>query len=244
MVLAHDPGFLLPTRYPCSDPGFGDLLARMDTLSQLRPGLYVGTVDGEESGHCVCRIEVRRLTDHALCLDYEAFGADGLQHVEHTIITGSTLHVAMGELPDVVAFREGAAGVFAADAAAPMPLRIHAGVEVDTLTWAWHWALPGEELREQSRATARLSRELTTRAPAERDVAALVGLLATLEGELTGTGDETPEWAARLTRRLVRDGAAAGPGNREVRQALNDLNHRLRYVAGEYDVPIDPIPLP
>ena len=62
----------------------------MDALSQLRPGLYVGTVDGEESGHCVCRIEVRRLTDHALSLDYEAFGADGLQHVEHTIITGST----------------------------------------------------------------------------------------------------------------------------------------------------------
>ncbi|HEY0903327.1 MAG TPA: hypothetical protein VGE14_05505 [Marmoricola sp.] len=216
----------------------------MDALSQLRPGLYVGTVDGEESGHCVCRIEVRQLTDHALSLVYEAFGADGLQHVEHTIITGSTLHVAMGELPGVVAFREGPAGVFAADAAAPMPLRIHAGVDGDVLTWAWHWAPPGEEPREQSCATARLSHELTTRAPAERDVAALVGLLATLEGELMAIGEEMPEWAGHVGRRLVRDGAAAGPGNREVRQALSDLNHRLRYVAGEYDVPIDPMPLP
>ena len=149
----------------------------------------------------------------------------------------------MGELPDVVAFREGPAGVFAADAAAPMPLRIHAGVEGDTLTWAWHWAAPGEEPREQSRATAHLAHELTTRAPAEQDVAALIGLLATVEGELTGIDEEMPEWAAHLARRLVRDGAAAGPGNREVRQALNDLNHRLRYVAGEYDVPIEPTPL-
>ncbi|HEY1116468.1 MAG TPA: hypothetical protein VGE43_02105 [Acidimicrobiales bacterium] len=216
----------------------------MEALSQLRPGLYVGTFEGDESGHCVCRMEVRRLSDHALSLDYEAFGAGGLQHVEHTVIAGSTLHVAMGEFPDVVAFREGAAGVFAADAGAPMPMQIHAGVEGDTLTWAWHWAGPGEEPCEQSRATARLAHELTSRAPAERDVGALVGLLATVEGELTGIGDGMPEWAEHLARRLVRDGAATGPGNREVRQALNDLNHRLRYVLGEYDAPIDPMPAP
>lgn len=216
----------------------------MDALSQLRPGLYLGTVDGEESGHCACRIEVRRLTDHALSLDYKAFGVDGLQHVEHTIIAGPTLHVVTSELADMVVFSEGPTGVFVADAGAPMPLRIQAGVDGDVLTWAWHWAPPGEEPREQSRATARLSRELATRAPAERDVAALIGLLATLEGELTVIGDELPEWAAHLARRLARDGAAAGPGHREVRQALSDLNHRLRYVLGEYDVPIDPIRLP
>ncbi|HYF72235.1 MAG TPA: hypothetical protein VD864_05415 [Nocardioides sp.] len=125
-----------------------------------------------------------------------------------------------------------------------MPLQVHASVEDDTLTWAWHWAAPGEEPREQSRATARRVHQLTRRAPAEQDVAALIGLLATLEGELTGIGEEMPEWAAHVARRLARDGIAADRTNRAVRQGLNDLNHRLRYVAGDYDVPIDPMPVP
>ncbi|HEY0950759.1 hypothetical protein [Nocardioides sp.] len=207
----------------------------MDALMRIRPGLYRGTVDGEESGHCSCLIEVRRLTDHALSLDYEAVGSEGIQHVEHTIITGSALHVTMGEFPDVVMFREGAPGVFVADPSAPLPMQIHPGVDAGTLTWAWHWAPPGEEPREQSRATAQFEHELAPRAPRRQDLGALIGLLATLEGELTGIGAEMPEWAERLARRLARDGAAAGPGNREVRQGLNDLNHRLRCALGEYD---------
>ncbi len=86
---------------------------------QIRSGLYRGTVEGEESGHCVCRVEVRRLTDHALTLDFEAVVAEGLQHVEHTIITGSTLHVTMSEVPEVVTFRKGPAGVYTATAPPP-----------------------------------------------------------------------------------------------------------------------------
>ena len=120
----------------------------------LPPGLYRGTVSGDESGECMCRIDVRRLTDHALSVDYEAIGQDGLQHVEHTIVTASALHVAAGELPEVVEFRRTSTGRYFAEAA-PFPMEIRAGWDGDALTWAWHWAIPGEELREQSRATAK-----------------------------------------------------------------------------------------
>jgi hypothetical protein len=88
---------------------------------------------------------------------------------------------------------------------------------------------------------------LAPRPPQTRDVAALVGLLATLEGELmVGTeGDALPDWAAQLADRLGRDGLVAqDAGQREVRKALNDLNHRLRYVLGEYDAPIAPLSVP
>ena len=88
---------------------------------------------------------------------------------------------------------------------------------------------------------------LAPRPPQTRDVAALVGLLATLEGELmVGTeGDALPDWAAQLAHRLGRDGLVGqDAGQREVRQALNDLNHRLRYVLGEYDEPIAAQPVP
>jgi hypothetical protein len=79
------------------------------------------------------------------------------------------------------------------------------------------------------------------------DIAALVGLLAVLEGEVWGGGetDDIPDWAEPLSRRLARDGLLTEQaGQRELRQALNDLNHRLRYVLGEYDEPPTPVPLP
>ena len=61
---------------------------------------------------------------------------------------------------------------------------------------------------------------LAPRPPQTRDVAALVGLLVTLEGELTvGTeGDAVPDWAAPMARRLGRDGLVGqDAGQREVR---------------------------
>ena len=125
----------------------------MADLMGLPPGLYRGTVSGEESGECQCRIDVRRLTRHAFSIDYEAVGPDGLQHVEHTVVTASRLHVAASEFPEVVAFLKAAPGQYvAADTAAP--IEIHAGWDGHVLTWAWHWAAPGEEPREMSRATA------------------------------------------------------------------------------------------
>jgi hypothetical protein len=125
----------------------------MADVMALPPGLYRGTASGAESGECQCRIDVRRLTEYALSLDYEAVGLDGLQHVEHTIVTRSALHVAASEFPDVVTFRMAATGRYVSDAGG-VPMEIHAGWDGGTLTWAWHWSLPGEALREQSRATA------------------------------------------------------------------------------------------
>lgn len=57
------------------------------------------------------------------------------------------------------------------------------------------------------------------------------------------SGDALPDWADHVARRLVADGAAREATRRGVRQGLNDLNHRLRYVLGEYDEPIDPLPV-
>ena len=79
-------------------------------------------------------------------------------------------------------------------------------------------------------------------------MAALIGLLATLEGELMrdlGDHDALPEWAQRVAARMHRDGvAASATGNRDLRQALSDLNHRLRYVLGEYAEPPESDPVP
>ena len=83
--------------------------------------------------------------------------------------------------------------------------------------------------------------ELSPRAALKRDVAALIGLLAVLEGEVAVEpgGNEVPEWARPLARRLSVDGLLPPDVNRrQLRQGLNDLNHRLRYVLGEYDEPV------
>jgi hypothetical protein len=84
-------------------------------------------------------------------------------------------------------------------------------------------------------------------APRKRDIAALIGVVAVLEGEVSGTQDahEIPGWAAHLAQRLSRDGLFPLNANRrELRQALNNLNHRLRYMLGEYDEPPDAMPVP
>lgn len=90
--------------------------------------------------------------------------------------------------------------------------------------------------------------ELTPRRPRIVDVAALIGLLAKLEGELMlpyGGDDLVPEWAQGFASRLSRDGLLTPEaGNRDLRQALDDLNHRLRYVLGEYDELPQPTPVP
>jgi hypothetical protein len=74
---------------------------------------------------------------------------------------------------------------------------------------------------------------------------ALVGLLASLEGELMeDEDDDVPDWAKRFADRLSRDGLiTADADGRQVRQSLNDLNQRLRYVLGEYDEPPESMPV-
>lgn len=69
------------------------------------------------------------------------------------------------------------------------------------------------------------------------DVAVLVGWLAIFEGELI-VGRIPPQLTDRLRSRFERHGLLRPGGTeREFRQALNDLNHRLRYVLGEYSEP-------
>jgi hypothetical protein len=77
-----------------------------------------------------------------------------------------------------------------------------------------------------------------------RDVSVLVGMLAELE--TTIMAGEMPEHLTRqLARRFVKVGLLNDAvGSRDLRQAINDLNHRLRYVNGEYHEPIEPIPVP
>ena len=86
----------------------------------------------------------------------------------------------------------------------------------------------------------------TPRTLQTQDVKALIGLLACLEGELMAEeGDDVPDWAKRFTNRLSRDGLlTADADGRQVRQSLNDLNQRLRYVLGEYDEPPEPMQVP
>jgi hypothetical protein len=76
------------------------------------------------------------------------------------------------------------------------------------------------------------------------DLAALIGLLAVVEGELM-TAEVTEHLAGRIRERLERE-AILEPGGtpRDVRQSINDLNHRLRYALGEYDRPPSPLPVP
>jgi hypothetical protein len=77
-----------------------------------------------------------------------------------------------------------------------------------------------------------------------RDVAALIGLLAVLEGELM-VGEVPEHLQDRIGGRLQRVGLLeAGGTERELRQSISDLHHRLRYALGEHDEPPRPVTVP
>src|SRR5262245_32170406 len=70
-----------------------------------------------------------------------------------------------------------------------------------------------------------------------RDLSALIGLLAVFEGELMA-GEASRHLSGRIRDRLERvELLEPGGTQRDVRQSINDLNHRLRYSLGEYDEP-------
>ena len=78
----------------------------------------------------------------------------------------------------------------------------------------------------------------------QRDAKALIGLLAIVEGEATAFQLDA-DLVDHLSRRFASVGLVVdGASDREFRQALNDLNHRLRYALGEYDEPPQPMPVP
>jgi hypothetical protein len=77
-----------------------------------------------------------------------------------------------------------------------------------------------------------------------RDAGALIGILAVLEGAIwAGSCDE--QTTAKVAERFAQEGLlAADYDQRDLRQALGDLNQRLRYAAGEYGSPPESVPLP
>lgn len=123
----------------------------------LPAGLYRGRVSGSESGSCEARVHVTRLPGDCLSVDYEAVGADGVQHVEHTLVSDDALFVAHSEAPGVHVFRKTGNGVFDGPPGGPYRQRLVIDWNGEVLTWAWHWAPTGEEPREQSRAIVRLA---------------------------------------------------------------------------------------
>jgi len=77
-----------------------------------------------------------------------------------------------------------------------------------------------------------------------RDVEVLIGWAAVLEGSIVA-GEVSPHLQGKLRRRLVDAGLLAADGSeRDLLQAINDINHRLRYSYGEYTEPPRSRPLP
>ncbi|WP_446665385.1 hypothetical protein [Flexivirga sp. B27] len=128
----------------------------MDSVTDIAPGTYRGTVRGIESGDCTARIAVRRGLGDCRIVDHEAISdAHGLQHIEHGLLTDGALHLAFGEAPGVTIFRTRDAGVYETTEA-PL-LRIRVGYDGTTLTWVWEWGTSGDDIVERSRATCRLA---------------------------------------------------------------------------------------
>jgi hypothetical protein len=76
------------------------------------------------------------------------------------------------------------------------------------------------------------------------DLSVLIGLLAVIEGELM-VGEVPRPLSGRIRDRLERvELLEPGGTERDLRQSINDLNHRLRYALGEYDEPPQPLAVP
>jgi hypothetical protein len=77
-----------------------------------------------------------------------------------------------------------------------------------------------------------------------QDLAVLIGVLAVVEGDLMAQ-EVSQHMAGQLRDRFVRGGLLdPQAGLRDLRQAINDLNHRLRYALGEYPEPPGSFPVP
>lgn len=87
---------------------------------------------------------------------------------------------------------------------------------------------------------AQLSTEPVPNALSQQDAVALIGILAVLEGEHSA-GHIAERLSHRFGERLERAGLLVGAWRgADLRQALHDLNHRLRYALGEHDEPPHP----
>ncbi len=134
------------------------------TLANAR-GTYDGTGDGSESGPFVARIEVRRLPNGGVSIDYEATSREqGVQHLEHSLLCAGPdgrdrLYIAHSEAPHVtemVAAEPDSCRFAQSQSGGPYVMEVVIEVpEVDRITYAWWWAMAGEAPTEQSKADVR-----------------------------------------------------------------------------------------
>jgi hypothetical protein len=79
------------------------------------------------------------------------------------------------------------------------------------------------------------SSEFCPRPLTRQDAAALIGILAVLEGEMSA-GNVDEQAVDHFRRRLIDDGLVSGaPGDEDVPATLGELNQRVRFALGEYD---------
>ena len=137
----------------------------MGLSSDLAPGLYVGTGDGDESGAFVARIEISRLPNGGVLIGYEATSrAHGVQHREQTMLVAGAdgrdrLYIAHSESPFVTEMIETRSGSGRFEQAAKSgPYEMAVVIDrpsEDELTYAWWWGASGDPPAEQSKADTR-----------------------------------------------------------------------------------------
>jgi hypothetical protein len=129
-------------------------------------GAYFGDGDGLESGPFVSRLAISLLPHAGVAIDYEATSIEeGVQHIEHTLLVPGPdqrdrLYVAHSESPFVTILVETApeSGRFEQPVAnGPFAMAIVIDLpEPGRITYAWWWAMAGEQPIEQSKADARI----------------------------------------------------------------------------------------
>ena len=125
-------------------------------------GHYEGSGDGAESGPFAATIDVAPLLDGlGATIDYVATAPDGSElHREHTVLAfdmwsgEATLYVLCAELNGVGRLVQVGASTFSNGRGADgFELQIDVVVDDDRIEYVWSWGQPGDQLREQSRAT-------------------------------------------------------------------------------------------
>ncbi len=135
-----------------------------ETLAEAT-GVYHGRGDGPESGPFVARVEITRLPNGGVAIDYEATSREyGVQHEEHSMLAAGPdgrdrLYVAHSESPfvtEMVAAEPGSSRFVQPQPFGPYEMEIVIETpEPERITYAWWWAPAGETSVEQSKADAR-----------------------------------------------------------------------------------------
>ncbi len=131
------------------------------------PGTYDGTGDGPESGPFVSRIEVKKLPNGGVSIEYEATSrAQGVHHLEHSLLAArpdgrDRRYVAHSEAPfvsEMIAVEANSTRFVQPQPAGPFAMEVVIEVpEPDRITYAWWWANEGDTPTEQSKADARIA---------------------------------------------------------------------------------------